>query len=77
MQQNKEPTPSLFDKPLSSINTQTKEDRIQMAQVAMQEYLDEDDGGAAWLKVMGEIIQDDGDDDDEDDTASFRENSLQ
>ena len=79
MQQNKEPTPSLFDKPLSSINTQTKEDRIQMAQVAMQEYLDEDDGGAAWLKVMGEIIEDDDDDgdDDEDDTASFRENSLQ
>lgn len=34
-------------------------DPIVAAEVTMQEYLDQDDGGEAWLKVMGQLIEGD------------------
>ena len=45
----------------------TEEERLLAAKDAMQAYLDEDDGGEAWLQAMEEIIHGvgDGDEDDE------------
>ena len=41
----------------------TEEDKIISAQEAMDEYLNQDDGGEAWLKAMEEIIDENDDDD--------------
>lgn len=37
----------------------TTTNRVEAAEKAMQEYLDEDDGGENWLTVMSEIVEDD------------------
>lgn len=37
----------------------SEEERKQDARKAMEEYLDQDDGGEAWLRVMSDIIDDD------------------
>ena len=43
----------------------TQKQREQAAEEAMQDYLDQDDGGKAWLKVMEELVkQDDANDKD-------------
>ena len=42
----------------------TEEDKIISAQEAMDKYLNQDDGGEAWLKAMEEIIDENDDDDD-------------
>ena len=34
----------------------SKEDRVKAAEIAMEEYLSQDDGGDAWLSSMLEII---------------------
>jgi hypothetical protein len=48
---------SIFDEgPLQSENPR------QAAKKAMQDYLDEDDGGDAWLQSIAEIAQDTDDD---------------
>jgi hypothetical protein len=44
------------------------EERLALAQDAMQNYIDQDDGGSAWLQVMAEII-DEGEDIDPKPTA--------
>ena len=43
---------------------ETEEDRIEAARIAMKQYMERDDGGADWLRVMGQIIEEDSDDDD-------------
>jgi len=53
------PTPmngasSLYKKP-----SKTEDERKQDAREAMQEYLDQDDGGDAWLQAMADIIDED------------------
>lgn len=58
-------------KSLYSDSLPTMEEKKQAAAKAMQEYLDEDDGGGDWLTVMGQLMDDDGDEDeDELDTSS-------
>mmetsp|Transcript_23051 Transcript_23051/g.46915 ORF Transcript_23051/g.46915 Transcript_23051/m.46915 type:complete len:567 (+) Transcript_23051:121-1821(+) len=37
----------------------TKEERIEAANKAMEEYLNQDDGGEAWLSAMNEIMNED------------------
>eukprot|EP00980_Cylindrotheca_fusiformis_P010634 scaffold2366_cov115-Cylindrotheca_fusiformis.AAC.8 len=66
---NAEPGGGLYSS--QSGNLQNKEDE---AAIAMQEYLDRDDGGEDWLKVMGQLMQEEDDDqagtDGSDDTTS-------
>lgn len=46
-------------------------DPVKAAEDAMQEYLDSDDGGSAWLQVMSDLmIEDDEDEQNEDDSAN-------
>ena len=40
---------------------QTKDERKQAAAEAMQEYLNRDDGGDAWISSIAEILDDDED----------------
>lgn len=45
-------------------------DPVKTADEAMQEYMDSDDGGNAWLEVMSDLmVEEDGDADDDDDTS--------
>jgi len=39
----------------------TQAERIEMAEKAMEEYLDQDDGGDAWLGVLSDIISEEDD----------------
>jgi hypothetical protein len=48
-----------------------KEDRAEVARKAMNDYMDQDDGGEAWLRVMGQLA-----DDDDDDETSLDDGSL-
>lgn len=45
------------------LNVKDKEDREMIAASAMQDYLNQDDGGEDWLGVISNIIQDDNGDD--------------
>jgi hypothetical protein len=54
---NGQKKPSLYDSPPPP----SADDRAKSAEVAMQEYLDEDDGGDDWLRAMVEIIEEDED----------------
>jgi hypothetical protein len=54
---NRQKKPSLYDSPPPP----SEDDRAKSAEVAMQEYLDEDDGGGDWLRAMVEIIEEDED----------------
>jgi hypothetical protein len=49
---------SLYGKPAP-----TEEDRRQAAATAMQDYLDSDDGGDDWLKVMQDLVHEDDEND--------------
>jgi hypothetical protein len=50
--------PSLYDTPKKS-----PEERKDDARQAMQAYIDQDDGGEAWLQVMSAVIDEDDEDD--------------
>ena len=52
---------TLYNSPSTS---KSVEQRQEDARTAMQKYMDEDDGGDAWLQVMANIIQEDDEDDD-------------
>ena len=43
-------------KPTLLNNLSPPKNPVLEAETAMQQYLDQDDGGEAWLKVMGEIM---------------------
>jgi hypothetical protein len=45
------------------------EDKKKEAEIAMQDYLDRDDGGDDWLTVMGQLMQEE--DEDENDTIQI------
>jgi hypothetical protein len=60
-------SPSLFDNPPPPLPL-TEEDRQAAAQQAMNAYLDQDDGGDAWLQVMSDLVQQPEDDEDETDS---------
>lgn len=45
--------------------SKTEEEKLTEAKEAMQSYLDQDDGGSAWLKTMAELVVEDDDENDE------------
>jgi hypothetical protein len=38
-----------------------EESPVELAEKAMNDYLDQDDGGEAWLRVMGQLVEEDDD----------------
>ena len=51
---------SLF--PPASTKEEIEKERIAAAELAMQDYLDQDDGGEAWLQTLGEMMKEEDDD---------------
>jgi len=60
--------PEAVDRNVPAASTRVDEplnrtERLTAAQEAMQSYLDQDDGGSAWLQIMADIVDEDEEDD--------------
>jgi hypothetical protein len=60
---------SLYNKPPVLSET----DRIEVARKSMEEYLNRDDGGEDWLRVMNNILEDGDDIDSEEDFTNIND----